>query len=241
MRGAVVVAIVAGGCDDPARVHPHYTSPDARKSTLVVETIPMNIVLTEHSVSVYMEAVDFGDSDCVVTPFPTVGHCSVSVDGGPCWAKAPAESCITDLAIELDGQRLTPANFGGTDPWRYFYSERLDSGMATLVIAGCGHAEARIPLSGSALLQVQVSAVKENRDVRVTWATDQPASSAIAELSNGLFAPFCHVEGTNEYLFTNFGGAEWAQVSAISTRTELATDFGPATVWRAGTGSFELQ
>lgn len=231
MRVFIVVMAIAA-CDAPTPAQPD-AAVDGRPP-LVLPTIPMNIVVTQSSISVYMDAADFGGFNaCVVTPFATVGQCSGAVDGNPCWALKPALSCITDVGVELDGQRLQPQHPGGTDPWTFYY-EPFGTGALSLVIAGCGHPETRIALDGPPRLQVEVSAVLENRDVHVAWTTDGPTTSAMAKAGPA----FCHVEGVNEYTFKNWPDM-YAGVTAFNSRSDVVSDFGPATIW-SGTAAYTM-
>lgn len=236
-RTFVVIAVAA--CDAPAP-----TQPDAAvdaKPPLVLETIPMNIVVTQRSIEVYMEALDLGERDCKVTTFPTIGGaCSWSADGNPCWGHDASASCITNIALELDGKSVLPANRGGIDPWT-FYDERFDDGTLTLIVAGCGHPATRIPLGSPSPMQAGVTAVQENRDVHVTWTTDPPASSAIVGVSGTLFSQACHTVGINEQTISNMPNARLANVIGVDTRTDLVTDFGPATIWRGVEATTSLQ
>src|SRR5689334_344222 len=115
MRPLLAVLLVVAACDKAAPAVVVDADVDS-KSTLVIPVLPMNIVVSDHLVEVYMEAVDYGDAGCVVTPFPVIGECSVSVDGNPCSFYPEEYSCITDVGVELDGQRLVPAHPGGSDP-----------------------------------------------------------------------------------------------------------------------------
>jgi hypothetical protein len=224
-----VAAIAA--CDGGAT--PAVPDADVDAASLTIPVIPMNIVVTDRSIQVYMEAIDFGDVGCVVTPFPEIGQCSAFVDGNPCGALDLTQSCLTDIGVEIDGVRVQPMFRGENDPWT-FYDSRFGTGSLALVVAGCGHPETRISLDGPPLPTVQVSAVLENGDAHVSWTTDLPATSAIAFVATGLYTPFCHVEGVNERVFGHLTSAMSASVQAINSRTNVVTELGNATIWRAG-------
>lgn len=112
MRWFVVLMALAA-CDESPRVHQHYMPPDAPKSTFVLDTIPMNIVVTPGFVEVWMEGIDFGAAQlaCVGSHFALPGECNGYGDADPCGARPANASCLTDIAIEVDGQRVETTEY----------------------------------------------------------------------------------------------------------------------------------
>jgi hypothetical protein len=202
--------------------------------------IPMNIVVTDGVVQVYMDAVDLGNCDCAVTTFPTIGACTPLTDANPCDGNPYCTSCITDFGIEVNEQRLVPtAATGNSDP-RMFYGDAFPPGDLSLVVAGCGHPSTRISLDGAPFLQV--SAVTDHVDgtQHVSWTTDAPASSALVTIASEFSGDLCRVQGVSDYTFGNAVTGLSVQVQALDVEQDVVTEFGTAAIWRGGSAEAQF-
>jgi hypothetical protein len=219
------IAIAIGsGCGE------HHSMPDTPETLQV----PMQVVVTKGTIQVYTNAVDLGDCMCTALNFPDVGSCSYITDSSPCNVDPFCHSCITDVGIEIDGQRVAPIGDGGNDPWARYY-DSFPSGQLSLVIAGCGHPTTRIPLDGPAYLQTSVTADYVSGVPHVRWTTDLPPLSSLVNFSASLGGELCHAPGTvSDYTFTGYLGGLSVEVQPLGFRADVDTEFGPATIWRAG-------
>lgn len=234
---ALALGSLAGCKDD----HVVDMPADSAEPLVPIE-IPMNIVVGDHSLVLYMNGRDKVGCDCLPVEFLAVGERGIGSDAQPCGlpSNCPAGSCITELGVEVDGARLATHDMDLylEDPWVLPY-DPFPTGVTTLVIAGCGHPETRIPIGRPALPIVTVTADYVAGHPHVSWTTSIPAVSAMVSIS----APTAgghgaHVPGSEtEYTETELWSAFFASVTAYVSSVEVATEFGPATVWHAGVGS----
>lgn len=196
----------------------------------------MQVVVTDGEIQVYMDAVDLGSCGCAALPFPEVGSCSYITDASPCNEDPYCQSCITDFGIEVDGQRLAPTRSGGDDPWTRFYGS-FPSGQLSLALAGCGHPLTRISLDGPAYLQTTATADYVNGVPHVSWTTNTPPLTTLATLWDSLSGEICNVQSAADYTFSGWVHGYAAAVQPLGSRMVVDTDFGTATIWRAGTAS----
>jgi hypothetical protein len=195
--------------------------------------IPMQILVSAGGVQVYTGAIDLMPCTCQALAFPAVGTCSFLTDAGPCDGNPSCHSCLTDFGVEVDGVRLAPTGYGGTDPHALYYGT-FPSGQLALVLAGCGRGTWRIPLDGPALPSPTVQATYVNGVPTVAWATDVPAQNAMLTLSSGTHGELCLVQNVEEYSFQGWGPPQSVSVQTFGAPTEMQTAFGMATIWRGG-------
>lgn len=200
--------------------------------------LPMHVVVTDHSVTAWLDAADILPCNCHPFVFPAVGSCSTDTDAGPCSGNPYCPSCVTDFAVEEDGVRMTPTADGGNDPWTRYYDQFSD-GTHTLVIAGCGHPTTRISLDGAAFPTAVATVQQASGDTLVSWTTNATNQQALVTRSGGFGAETCFVDSASQYTFTGTSGLG-VQVEPLGARTELDTELGHATIWRAGVASVQL-
>jgi hypothetical protein len=229
-ENCAVALLVAAACNTACRAS------DAISDGQLPIDLPLRIVVSERAVRLYMDARDLGDCGCSAVRFPTVDACSFLTDANPCSGSPFCESCITDIGVEVNGERLTPTAYGGRDPLTRYY-ETFPSGQLTLVLAGCGHPTTRISLDAGAFLESTATADYVDGVPRVRWTTDAPALSTLLTLYSGSHGDLCHVQDVAEYSFAGWTSANSVTVQPLDSRVDIDTDFGPATVWWAGTAS----
>jgi hypothetical protein len=196
----------------------------------------MRIVVTEHAVQMYTDAADQRGCDCSAFIFPVVGACSISTDAGPC-SSGYCGSCITDFGVEVNGTRVPPRISGGYDPWTLYYTGALPSSGLSLVLEGCGHPSTRIPLDGPAFPQTTATADYIDDVPHVSWASDAPSLGTLLTFFGPISPDLCHVQGETEHSFTHLPYERVGTsvlVQSLVSRTDINTDFGAATIWRAG-------
>lgn len=202
-------------------------------NTTVVD-LPMNIVVTDGHVEIYMEAADLG-CECNEIVFPAPGTCATLTDANPCGGMDSCHSCITDIGVELDGKRLAPTRHGGKDPWWFEY-DPFAAGSLSVVVEGCGHPKTRIPIDGPAFpTTTTVTADYDSGlNAHVTWTSDAPpGTGAFVSLSN-TYGQMCHVTSGTEFTADGWARSLDAEVIPLVSRTELDTAVGHATIWRGG-------
>ena len=195
--------------------------------------LPMQILVSATGVQVYTGAIDLMPCTCQALAFPVVDTCSFLTDAGPCDGNPACHSCFTDFGVEVDGVRLTPTGYGGTDPHMLYYGT-FPSGQLTLVLAGCGRGTTRIPLDGPALPNPTVQATYVGGVPTVAWTTDLPAQNAMLTLSSGSHGDLCLVQNIEQYSFQGWGPSQSVTVETFGAPTETETAFGMATIWRGG-------
>lgn len=196
--------------------------------------IPMQIVVGDGFVQIYMEGADLGGCSCQAVAFPAAGACSFLTDAGPCDSNPSCRSCLTDVHVEVGGTPLPLLGTRSADPLTLAYGT-FPAGALALVVAGCGHPSTRISLDGPAFPHATVTAdFASGGAPHVTWATDAGSVGALLTLRGGSHGELCHVEGASEYTFTDWMFGSSIVVEALASRTEAMTEFGAATVWRAG-------
>jgi hypothetical protein len=184
-----------------------------------------------------MEAADLGNCGCSALKFPAVGSCSFLTDVSPCNDFPCNKSCITDVGVEVNGARLeapTPV-YGGNDPLTRNYG-MFPAGQLSLVLAGCGHPTTRISLDGPAFPQATATADYVSGMPHVSWTTDTPSLGALLTLYGGDYGAFCYVQDVSDYTFT-VPFATSIEVQPLGWRADVDTEFGSATIWRAGSTS----
>lgn len=211
----LVTALALGACNTAAPVD-----------------LPMDIVVTDGRVEIYLEGADLGGCECNETRFPAPGTCSIVSDVNPCGESC--DSCITDLGVELDGKRLAPKRRSSPDPWSFEY-EPFASGSLAVVIEGCGHPKTRFSIDGPAFPSTTVTANYVNGKQHVQWTSD--ASTDLGSLLSftNIYGRLCHVAGTD--YTDDYGGNLDVEVNPFVSRTELDTELGHATIWRGGRAS----
>ena len=198
--------------------------------------LPMHVIVTDRSVTAYLDAADILPCGCHSFSFPLVGECSTSTDANPCDGNPYCPSCVTDFGVELDGQRLTPTSNRGSDPWGGFYAP-FASGSLELVIAGCGHPTTRIPLDGPAFPSATATADYVGGTAHASWTTDASSQQALVTVFTGYTGHMCFVAGAADYTFPGYSQAISVDVQPLAAPIELDTPLGHATVWRAGDAS----
>jgi len=221
-----VLAIVVGCGSEGVHAGP----PDAQ-----LTFFPMWIVVTDGGVAMYTNGADFGDCTCTALRFPDVGTCSFISDAGPC--PGQCLSCIRRFDVEVNGQSDSSV-VNGEDPWATAFTQVPGSSL-TLVLEGCGHPTTRIPLDGPAFPEATAMADYVGGKPHVSWTEDASATSTLVTLQGGLHGEFCNLSGT-EYTFDDWDFAYWAAVAPLAAPTSVETNFGPATVWRAGGASAQF-
>lgn len=206
--------------------------------------LPMQIVVSEHEVSVYMEAADLGTCDCSEVTFPAPGTCTLTTDANPCSGNPVCRSCLTDIHVEVDGAPLAPDAGGtiGTDPWRAHYAF-YPVGALELVIEGCGHLPTRIPLDAIAFPKTTVVA-EWNIDThtpRARWTVESPspAPETLVTLRSEFGSTFCRTSAASEHTFTSVFGRS-IEAEPLFSHRDIETEVGFVTVWRAGFDSADL-
>ncbi len=195
--------------------------------------IPMRIVVSDGAVQVYMEAADLGNCGCSKLVFPEIGSCSFLTDAGPCNDAPYCTSCISDFGVEVNGERLTATGYSGNDPWTRYYGA-FPAGELSLVVAGCGHPTTRISLDGPAFPEATATADYVDGIPHVSWTTSTPPLSTLLTLYGGTHGDLCHTHDVSEYAFTDWMYARSVDVQPLGSRVDIDTEFGPATIWRAG-------
>jgi hypothetical protein len=201
--------------------------------------LPMHVVVTDHTVAAYLDAADILPCSCHPFVFPAVGACSTSTDANPCEGNPYCPSCVTDFGVELNGQQLTPTVTTGNDPWGGYYAP-FAAGALELVIAGCGHPATRIPLDGAAFPSATATADYVGGTAHASWTTDATSQQALVSIYTGYTGHLCFVSGASDYTFTGYSYGTAVNVQPLAAPTELDTDVGHVTIWRAGDASADL-
>ena len=222
---SLVMLVTIGACGSSE------STPDATAPL----DLPMNIIVLDDRIEVYMDAADRGSCLCTATRFPAPGRCSFLTDAGPCSGNPYCPSCITDVGVELDGQRLTPTIRGDTDPWTLYY-DPFAAGQLSVVLEGCGHPQTRIPVDGIPFPQTTVTAEYVNGRPHAAWTSDAMVVSTMVTIYGPIAPDLCHVQNVSDYTSETLMYARSVRVSPFVSRTELDTEFGHATIWRGGNG-----
>lgn len=207
------------------------SSPELVESEPLV--LPMQIVVSDGGVSVYLDGADFSGCGCFPLRFPAPNECSFLSDVNTCNLTTYCQSCITDLHVEVDGIALEPTWLGGHDPWGRGY-ESFPPGELMLVIAGCGHDATRIPLDGAPFGEVTAVADYVDGVAHVAWTTNVPAPTTLLTMYGGWHGEVCRVDGASEYSFETWPAANYVITQPAAAITELDTELGPVTLWRVG-------
>lgn len=201
--------------------------------------LPMHVVVTDRTVTAYLDAADILPCGCHPFVFPAAGACSTSTDANPCDGNPYCPSCVTDFGVELNGERLTPAVMRGTDPWGGYYAPFAE-GKLELVIAGCGHPTTRISLDGGAFPSATAAADYVGGMAHASWTTNATSQQALVTLYGGYSANTCFVSGATDYTFTGYAQGLSVGVQPLGAPTEIDTELGRVTVWRAGDASAQF-
>lgn len=195
--------------------------------------IPLQVVVSDSSIAVYMDGADLRDCTCEPLAFPALGTCSFITDANPCNGNRVCDSCITEFGVEVDGAPVAVGTNGATDPRTITRDTPFPPGALALVIGGCERATIRIPLDGAPFGTPTATADYVGTNMpHVSWTTDVAAASTLVTLYGGTHGDLCHVAGASEYTFADWMFGSYAIVQPLTSRVDIPTDFGPATVWR---------
>jgi hypothetical protein len=165
---------------------------------------------------------------------PEVETCRPTSDGLASGGDGPG--CITGLRLEVNGRRASAIDHltRSSLPSRLELPALPPGARVDLMIEGCAHESARLPLPTEPLAAPTITAFdQEGDDFTLAWDGAPGATSALAAVNSVIAGQTCHTDGRGPVkLHAREGEKARSTLQAVAAAPTAYTDFGPVHIWR---------